>query len=118
MLIAPWPIDKIIPYERNARNITPAAVDKVAASIKEFGWRQPIVVDAHGVIIAGHTRLLAARQLNFAEVPVHVADNLSPAQAKAYRLMDNRAHDESSWSLEVLGPELLDLQNLGYGNLE
>src|ERR1700685_3879819 len=107
MLIEQWPIDRVIPYARNARTITPAAVDKVAASIQEFGWRQPIVVDAQRVIIAGHTRLLAARKLN-----------LTPAQVKAYRLMDNRSHDETSWDFELLGPELLDLQNLGYGNLE
>src|SRR5665213_3682348 len=118
MLIEQWPIERVIPYARNARTITPAAVDKVAASIQEFGWRQPIVVDAQRVIIAGHTRLLAARKLNLTEVPVHVADNLTPAQVKAYRLMDNRSHDETSWDFELLGPELLDLQNLGYGNLE
>jgi DNA modification methylase len=118
MLIEQWPIDRVIPYARNARKITPAAVDKVAASLQEFGWRQPIVVDVQRVIIAGHTRLLAARKLGLTEVPVHVADNLTPAQVKAYRLMDNRSHDETSWDFELLGPELLDLQNLGYGNLE
>src|SRR5471032_3648557 len=110
--------DSIHPYARNARQIPPAAVDKVAASIQEFGWRQPIVVDAQRVIIAGHTRLLAARKLNLTEVTVHVADNLTPAQVKAYRLMDNRSHDETSCNFELLGPELLDLQNLGFGNLE
>ena len=118
MKIELWPIDRVIPYARNARTITAAAVDKVAASIQEFGWRQPIVVDAHRVIIAGHTRLLAARKLGLTEVPVHVADNLTPAQVKAYRLMDNRSHDETSWDFELLGPELMDLQNLGFGNLE
>jgi ParB-like nuclease domain len=118
MKIELWPIDKPIPYARNARTITTAAVDKVAASIQEFGWRQPIVVDAQRVIIAGHTRLLAARKLGLTEVPVHVADNLTPAQVKAYRLMDNRSHDEASWDFELLGPELLDLQNLGFGDLE
>src|SRR5580704_2665381 len=117
MKIELWRIDKVIPYARNARTISAAAVDKVAASIQEFGWRQPIVVDVHRVIIAGHTRLLAARKLNLTEVPVHVADNLTPAQVKAYRLMDNRSHDETSWDLELLGPELLDLQNLGFGDL-
>ena len=118
MKIELWPIDRVIPYARNARTITAAAVDKVAASIQEFGWRQPIVVDAQRVIIAGHTRLLASRKLGLTEVPVHVADNLTPAQVKAYRLMDNRSHDETSWDLELLGPELMDLQNLGFGNLE
>src|SRR5450432_2950995 len=114
MLIEQWPIDKVIPYARNARKITPAAVDKVAASLQEFGWRQPIVVDAQRVIIAGHTRLLAARKLNLTEVPVHVADNLTPAQVKAYRLMDNRSHDETSFDLELLGPELAELRGLDF----
>jgi DNA modification methylase len=117
MKIELWPIDRVIPYARNARTMTAASVDKVAASIQEFGWRQPIVVDVHGVIIAGHTRLLAARKLGLTELPVHVADSLTPAQVKAYRLMDNRSHDETSWDFELLGPELLDLQNLGFGNL-
>ena len=118
MKIELWTVDQVIPYARNARTISDAAVAKVAASIQEFGWRQPIVVDGKRVIIAGHTRLLAARKLGLKEVPVHVADNLSPAQVKAYRLMDNRSHDETSWDFELLGPELADLQSLGYGNLE
>jgi DNA modification methylase len=117
MKIELWPIDKVIPYARNARTITAAAVDKVAASIQEYSWRQPIVVDGQGVIVAGHTRLLAARKLGLTEVPVHVADNLTPAQVKSYRLMDNRSHDETTWDFELLGPELLDLQTLGFGNL-
>src|ERR1019366_10158880 len=113
-----WPIDRPIPYARNSRKIPQRAIDKVAASIKEFGWRQSIVVDKDDVVICGHTRLLSAKKLGLAQVPVHVADNLTPAQVKAYRLMDNRSHDETSWDLELLGPELLDLQNLGFGNLE
>ena len=68
-----WPIDRVIPYARNARKIPQKAIDKVAASIKEFGWRQPIVVDPDGVVVVGHTRLLAARKLSLADVPVHVA---------------------------------------------
>src|ERR1700728_5249929 len=114
MLIEQWPIERVIPYARNARTITPAAVDKVAASIQEFGWRQPIVVDAQRVIIAGHTRLLAARKLNLPDVPVHVADNLTPAQVKAYRLMDNRSHDDTDWDEDLLGPELEELQALDF----
>ena len=109
-----WPIDKPIPYSRNSRKIPERAIDKVAASIKEFGWRQAIVVDNDGVIICGHTRLLAARKLGLRQVPVHVADNLTPAQVKAYRLMDNRSHEETDWDLELLGPELEDLQALDF----
>jgi ParB-like chromosome segregation protein Spo0J len=92
MEVSLWPLDRIIPYGRNARKIPPQAVDKVAASIREFGWRQPIVVDRLGVIICGHTRLLAAHKLGLKEAPVHVADNLTPAQVRAYRLLDNRSH--------------------------
>jgi len=97
MKIELWPIDKLIPYARNARKIPQAAIDKVAASIKEFGWRQPIVVDVDGVIVAGHVRLLAAKQLGEKKVPVHVASGLTPGQIKAFRLMDNRSHQESGW---------------------
>ena len=114
MNIELWPIDKPIPYARNARKISEAAVAKVAASIKEFGFRQPIVVDAEGVIVAGHTRLLAARKLGMTTVPVHVAVNLTPAQAKAYRLMDNRSHEEAEWDMELLPLELEDLKILEF----
>ena len=110
MNIERWSVDALVPYERNARTITPAAVDKVAASIEEFGWRQPIVVDADHVIIVGHARLLAARKLGLTEVPVHVADNLTPGQAKAYRLMDNRSHEETSWDGTLLADCLADLR--------
>jgi len=105
-------LDKITAYARNARKIPEAAVDKVAASIKEFGWRQAIVVDTEGVIIVGHTRLLAARKLGLREAPVHVVDGLTPAQVKAYRIMDNRSHQESSWDNELLSLELADLTDL------
>ena len=77
--VCSWPIDKPIPYARNTRKIPERAVDKVAASIKEFGFRQAIVVDKDGVIICGHTRLLAAKKLGLKQVPVHVAENLTPA---------------------------------------
>src|SRR5215467_6387257 len=109
-----WPIGRPIPYARNARKISERAIDKVAASIKEFGWRSPIVVDKDGVICCGHCRLLAAKKLGLREVPVHVAENLTPAQVKAYRLMDNRSHDETDWDLELLEPELEELQGLEF----
>ena len=112
MQIELWPIEKPIPYARNARKLSDTAIDKVAASLKEFGWRQPIVVDSEGVIIAGHTRLLAAKKLGLGQVPVHVATELTAGQVKAYRLMDNRSHDESSWDFDLLGPEMLDLKDL------
>jgi hypothetical protein len=110
--ISHWLIEKIIPYARNARKIPPQAVDKVANSIREYGWRQPVVVDRHGVIICGHTRWLAARQLGLERVPVHQADNLTPAQVKAYRLMDNRSHQETDWDFDLLGDELFEIRDL------
>lgn len=95
MLVELWPIDKVIPYARNARTLSATAVDKVAASIQEFGFRQPIVVDTKGVIVVGHTRLKGAQKLGLTEVPVHVAKDLNPAQIKAYRLADNRTNQET-----------------------
>jgi ParB-like chromosome segregation protein Spo0J len=89
MHIEERPISSIRPYENNPR-LNDAAVDAVAASIREFGFRQPIVVDEDGVIIVGHTRFKAALKLGLETVPVHVAVGLSPAQAKAYRLADNQ----------------------------
>ena len=112
MKIELWPIDKPIPYARNARKIPQSAIDKVAASIKEFGWQQPIVVDVNRVIVVGHVRLLAAKQLGLEKVPVHVAADLTPGQIKAFRLMDNRSHQESGWDMELLAPEMAELQAL------
>jgi hypothetical protein len=114
MLIEHWTPDRIVAYERNPRQISRAAVDKVAASIREFGWRQPIVVDADGVIIAGHTRLLAAQKLGLERVPVHVAHGLTPEQIRALRLADNRTHEKSSWNIELLASELLELKELDF----
>ncbi|MGI9070755.1 MAG: ParB N-terminal domain-containing protein [Bryobacteraceae bacterium] len=96
MKVEMWAIEKVIPYARNARKIPQSAIDKVAASIQEFGFRQPIVVDEKGVIVAGHTRLLAAQKLGLSEVPVHVASELTPIQINAYPLADNRIAMESS----------------------
>jgi len=104
--------DSLIPYVRNPRKNS-AAVDKVAASIKEYGWQQPIVVDKESVIIAGHTRMLAAQKLGMDEVPVHVAD-LTDAQAKAYRLADNRIAENADWDIDLLGLEIRELDDLGF----
>lgn len=90
------------------------AIDKVAASIKEFGFRQPIVVDAEGVIIAGHARYEAARRLGLAAAPVHVAEGLTPAQVKAYRLADNRVAQEAQWDNDLLGLEFEDLKGADF----
>src|SRR5205085_4446189 len=84
MNISSCPVERIIPYARNARRIPQKAVDKIAASLQEFGWQQPVVVDREYVIICGHARLLAANKLGLKQIPVHVAENLTPAQVKAY----------------------------------
>jgi DNA modification methylase len=107
------PIARVIPYARNPRR-NEGAIAKVAASIREFGFRQPIVVDPEMVIVVGHTRLEAARKLGLAEVPVHVAHGLSPAQLKAYRIADNRLHEEAEWDEELLECELLELKELDF----
>ena len=106
-------IEKIIPYARNPRN-NEHAVAKVAGSIKEFGWQQPIVVDKDYVIVAGHTRLLAAQQLGMKEIPIKIADDLTPAQIKAFRLADNRTHEESEWIDDLLAIELIEIRDMGY----
>src|SRR6516225_11645562 len=113
MEIEERPIDSIRPYDNNPRHNDPA-VDAVSASIKEFGFRQPCVVDEDGVIIVGHTRYKAARKLGLKEVPVHVAVGLSPAQAKAYRLADNQTAQLAGWDDEKLAQELAQLQELNF----
>ena len=104
-------IEEIIPYSRNPRKNQ--HVDKVATSIKEFGFQQPIVVDKNMVVIVGHTRLLASQKLGLKEVPVLVAD-LSESKAKAYRIADNRLNEDSNWDDELLNLELIDLQKDDY----
>jgi ParB-like chromosome segregation protein Spo0J len=91
----------IRPYSNNPR-INDEAVDAVAASLREFGFRQPIVVDAEGVIICGHTRWKAAGKLGLEQVPVHVATDLSPEQIKAYRIADNQTASLAEWDYELL----------------
>lgn len=106
-------LDQLTPYARNPRR-NESAVAKVKASIAEFGFKQPIVVDAKHVIIAGHTRFLAAQSLGLATVPVIVARDLTPTQVKAYRLADNRVAQESQWDDELLALELEELQAAGF----
>ena len=103
----------IHPYINNPR-INDAAVDVVAASIQEFGFRQPIVIDEEGVIIVGHTRFKAAQKLGLEKVPVHVAKGLTPAQVKAYRLADNKTSELAEWDYDLLPIELADLQGMDF----
>jgi DNA modification methylase len=113
MQIETWPIDRLIPYDKNPR-LNDDAVEAVARSIQEFGFRQPIVVDEDGVIIIGHTRLKAAKKLGLAEVPVHVARGLSPEKIKALRIADNKTAEIAEWNLELLPIELAELQGMDF----
>ncbi len=113
MQIEMWPIERVREYERNPRR-NDQAVEAVAASIREFGFKVPVVVDCDGVLIAGHTRLKAARRLGLAEVPVIRAADLTPEQVAAFRLADNKLHELSTWDFELLPLELEAVQGFGY----
>jgi DNA modification methylase len=102
-------IDEVKPYEANPRD-NDAAVEAVAASLRQFGFRQPIVVDEGMVIICGHTRWKAAKRLGLAKVPVHVATDLTAEQVKAYRIADNKTGELAEWNMELLPIEIADLQ--------
>src|SRR4051794_1627978 len=106
-------LSDIRPYENNPR-VNDEGVDALAASIREFGFRQPIVVDEHGEIIVGHTRWKAAQKLGLETVPVHVATGLSPAQIRAYRIADNQTAALSQWDYDLLPLEIAELQNADF----
>jgi ParB-like chromosome segregation protein Spo0J len=110
-----WPIDRLLPYAANARTHEAEQVAQIAASIAEFGFNAPCLVDERGVLIAGHGRLLAARKLGLACVPVIRLAHLSDAQARAYRIADNRIALNSEWDEQVLAAELARLNEDGVG---
>jgi hypothetical protein len=112
--IEQWPIDRPVPFPKNARKWSDRAIATLASSIKEYGFRQPIVVDPEGVIVIGHLRLAAAKSLGLAQVPVHVARDLSPLQIRGLRIADNRTAQEATFDFDLLGPELADLQALNF----
>lgn len=105
-----WPVDRLVPYERNARTHSPEQVAMIAASIVEFGFTNPILVASDAGIIAGHGRLEAAKQLGLAEVPVVVLDHLSDAQRRAYVLADNQLALNAGWDADLLRVELQELE--------
>lgn len=119
-------LSEIKPYERNPRIIPQAAVDAVAKSIQTFGFRQPLVVDGSGTILAGHTRYKAAQQLGLEEVPVVWQTDISEIQAKGYRIADNKTAEISAWDREALDDEVrqiirdcdYDVKNLGLADWE
>jgi ParB-like chromosome segregation protein Spo0J len=104
-------ISEIKEYDKNPRK-NDGAVDKVAASIKEFGFKNPIIIDKNGIIIAGHTRLKAAKKLGFDKVPTILADDLTEQQAKAFRIADNKVSEFADWDDELLFQELGDIPDI------
>ncbi len=109
MQVELWPIERVKEYDRNPRN-NDAAIGPVAESIRQFGFKVPLLVDRDGILIAGHTRIRAAKQLGLAEVPVIQADDLTPEQVRAFRIADNQLATIADWNLELLPIELSELQ--------
>ena len=107
------PIGEVVPYDKNPR-LNDKAVDAVASSIREFGFKVPIVVDGEGVVVSGHTRLKAAKSLGLTEVPVIVADDLDDTKIKAFRLADNKVAELADWDESMLAEELAELADLSY----
>lgn len=110
-------IDSLKPYKRNARTHSDVQVEQIAASIKEFGWTNPILIDGEGVVVAGHGRLLAAQRLNMKEVPVVELSHLTKTQRKALVLADNKLALNAGWDFELLKVEIGELDTDGF-NLE
>lgn len=108
-----WPIEKLIPYVRNPRK-NDHAVEQVAAAIREFGFRVPIVAKSDGLLVDGHLRLKAAQKLGLKEVPVVLADDMTEAQVKAFRISVNRMAELAEWDNELLILEFAELKELGF----
>src|SRR6202795_3497443 len=108
-----WPIDKLIFYTRNPRK-NDAAVDRMVASIREFGFKIPVLARSNGEVVDGHLRLKAARKLGITEVPVILCDEWTEAQVKAFRLTVNRSVAWADWDEELLALELIDLKDLDF----
>src|SRR5215831_9530952 len=109
MQLDTWPIDRLVLYARNPRK-NDAAVDRMCSSIREFGFKIPVLARSDGEVVDGHLRLKAARKLEITEVPVILCDEWSPAQVKAFRLMVNRSVAWADWDEELLSLELADLR--------
>lgn len=110
-------LDSLIPYAKNPRK-NEKAVDAVAQSIQQFGFKVPIVITAEGEIVAGHTRVLAARKLGLEAVPAVIASDLTPQQIKAFRIADNRSAEIAEWDYSLLDAELKDLAAEGFDVLQ
>ncbi len=107
------PVEDLIEYARNPRK-NDNVIDKMVASIKEFGFRIPIVAKSDGTVVDGHLRLKAAKKLGLKEVPVVIADDLSEAQIKAFRLMANKSANWAEWDIELLNLEFKELEDLNF----
>ena len=118
MNITKMRISELKEYENNPRLINEEAIERVTASIKEFGFKVPIIVDEENVIVAGHTRKLAAQSIGIDEVPVIIADDLTEEQIKAFRLADNKVSEFSEWDFELLYSEMetldIDMDLFGF----
>ena len=112
--IEKWDIERLVPYARNSRTHSEKQIGQIAASIKEWGWTTPVLVDEQGGIIAGHGRTLAAQRLKMTEIPVVVARGWSEAKKRAYVIADNKLALNAGWDEETLRLELTELQDLGY----
>lgn len=104
-------VDELIPYANNPRD-NEKAVEAVASSIREFGFKVPVVIDKNDIIVAGHTRVLASKELGLEKVPCIVADDLSDEQIKAFRLADNKTAELAEWDFSKLEQELAELSNI------
>jgi ParB-like chromosome segregation protein Spo0J len=113
LIFETWPIDRCVDYARNPRK-NDHAVDKVAAAIREFGFRVPIVAKSDGLVVDGHLRLKAAKKLGLTEVPVILADDMSEAQIKAFRLSVNKVAELAEWDIDALKIEMQDIDALGF----
>src|SRR6266850_2573334 len=109
-----WPVERLIPFARNARTHSDTQVSQIASSIREWGWTNPVLVAEDGTIIAGHGRVLAARKLRIADVPVMIASEWTDAQKRAYAIADNKLTLNGGWDEELLGLELGELEVLGF----
>ena len=111
--VVDWPIDKLIPYARNPRK-NDEVIPQMMAAITEFGFRIPIVAKSDGIVIDGHLRLKAAQRLGLKTVPVALADDLTDAQIKAFRLLANKSANWAEWDDELLSLEMLELNDMDY----
>jgi ParB-like chromosome segregation protein Spo0J len=109
-----WPVERLVPYERNARTHSQEQIAQIQASIQEFGFTNPILVDGEDGILAGHGRLAAAKDMGLASVPVIVLDHLSAEQRRAYVIADNQLALNAGWDVDILQGEVMALSHVDF----